>query len=555
MKKNIQYTSLLIGFVFVLIVSLFIYHRFDFTQDNRYTLSETSKNMMKNIDKPLHIDVLLGGELTGDYRNLKNEIQFLLNELQERNTNLTYSIIDPLDLPQSDLDEAKLVPAPIKTDKGTLNIYPYAKLSYEGKTRWMEVIVNDPSVKFEDLPIASTEKLEYLFADKIDQITTTKRKKVGFIVHHDELPENKIDGLGRALADKYDVGVYLNPIINKKFSLEPNDLDSLKNYDALIVAKPTLPFSDMDKLVLDQYVMNGGKMLWAVETVDAEMDSIFRSGKIVAFPRDLKLNDFLFNYGVRIHPMIIKDLDGAPIVLADGETAGNTSYNYYPWPYFELGLKADENPITNSIDPVLFQFANPIELLENKKIKQTVLLASSNQTTLKPALNFIQLDEVNIENPDEYKMGRIPMAVLLEGDFQSAFAMRYERTEFPNFKSQTKAGKMVVISDGDVLKNNLWQGVPMRLGEDKFSMRPDNPSMQPRTYANQTFLMNTMDYLLGNDNFLALRNRKLEIPKLSETIVSMDKSSIQWQNLLIPIFSILFLGLLANFYRRRKFGK
>ena len=555
MKKNIQYTSLLIGFVFILIVSLFIYHRFDFTQDNRYTLSETSENMMKNIDKPLHIDVLLGGELTGDYRSLKNEIQFLLDELQERNNNLTYSIIDPLDLPQSDLDEAKLVPAPIKTDKGTLNIYPYAKLSYEGKTRWMEVIVNDPSVKFEDLPIASTEKLEYLFADKIDQITTTKRKKVGFIVHHDELPENKIDGLGRALADKYDVGVYLNPIINKKFSLEPNDLDSLKNYDALIVAKPTLPFSDMDKLVLDQYVMNGGKMLWAVETVDAEMDSIFRSGKIVAFPRDLNLNDFLFNYGVRIHPMIIKDLDGAPIVLADGETAGNTSYNYYPWPYFELGLKADENPITNSIDPVLFQFANPIELLENKKIKQTVLLASSNQTTLKPALNFIQLDEVNIENPNEYKMRRIPMAVLLEGDFQSAFAMRYERTEFPNFKSQTKAGKMVVISDGDVLKNNLWQGVPMRLGEDKFSMRPDNPSMQPRTYANQTFLINTMDYLLGNDNFLALRNRKLEIPKLSETIVSMDKSSIQWQNLLIPIFSILFLGLLANFYRIRKFGK
>lgn len=555
MKKNLNYPIVLIGLIVLLIASFFIYQRFDFTQDKRYTLSATSENLMQNLDQALHIDVLLGGELTGDYRNLKNEVQFLLDELQERNSKLTYTFIDPIEISDAEKNEALLAPAPIKTDKGILNIYPYAKLSYEGKTRWMEVLVNDPSVSFEDLPTASTEKLEFLFADKIDQITTKNRKKVGLIVHHDELPENQIDGFGRALADKYDVGVYLNPIINQKMTLEPNDLDSLKKFDALVIAKPTLPFSEMDKMVLDQYIMHGGKTLWAVETVDAEMDSIFRSGRIVAFPRDLKLNEFFFNYGVRLHPMIIKDLNGAPIVLADGETAGNTSYNYYPWPYFELGLRAEENPITQSIDPVLFQFANPIELLDNKNIKQTVLLASSTQTSMKSALNFIELNEVNIEDPNEYKMGRIPMAVLLEGNFKSAYAMRYERNEFPNFKGQTTDGKMVVISDGDVLKNHLWRGVPMRLGEDKYSMRPDNANMQPRTYANQTFLMNTMDYLLGNEDFLALRNRKLEIPKLSESAVSMEKSNIQWKNLLIPSVLILLFGIAANVYRRKRFTK
>lgn len=555
MKKSINYSIVLIGLILLLILSFFIYQRFDLTQDKRYTLSATSENLMQNLDQALHIDVLLGGELTGDYRNLKNEVQFLLDELQERNSKLTYTFIDPIEISDAEKNEALLAPAPIKTDKGILNIYPYAKLSYEGKTRWMEVLVNDPSVSFEELPTASTEKLEFLFTDKIDQITTKNRKKVGLIVHHDELPENQIDGFGRALADKYDVGVYLNPIINQKMTLEPNDLDSLKKFDALVIAKPTLPFSEMDKMVLDQYIMHGGKTLWAVETVDAEMDSIFRSGRIVAFPRDLKLNEFFFNYGVRLHPMIIKDLNGAPIVLADGETAGNTSYNYYPWPYFELGLRAEENPITQSIDPVLFQFANPIELLDNKNIKQTVLLASSTQTSMKSALNFIELNEVNIEDPNEYKMGRIPMAVLLEGNFKSAYAMRYERNEFPNFKGQTTDGKMVVISDGDVLKNHLWRGVPMRLGEDKYSMRPDNANMQPRTYANQTFLMNTMDYLLGNEDFLALRNRKLEIPKLSESAVSMEKSNIQRKNLLIPSVLILLFGIAANVYRRKRFTK
>ena len=525
------------------------------TKDKRFTLTSTTEKLVENVKEPLKIEILLGGDLTGDYRILKNEIQFLLDELREKNSNITYSFVDPVDLGQAELEQNKLAPVPIKTDKGVLNVYPYAKLTYGGKSSYMEVLVNDPSTPFDQLALASTEKLEYLFAEKIQKATNFNRKKVGFIVHHDELPEAHIQGIGSALSEKYDVEVYLNPIANKSMTLQPADLDSLKRFDALIVAKPTLPFSDMDKLVLDQYVMNGGKMLIAVETVDAEMDSIFRSGKIVAFPRDLKLNDFLFNYGVRIHPAIIKDMNGAQIVLADGETAGNTSYNYYNWPYFELGIRGEENPITSSIDPVLFQFANPIELLKNPNIKQTVLLSSSEQSSMKPVLNYIQLSEVEIENPEEYKMGKIPMAVLLEGNFNSAYAMRYERKEFPQFKSKTTNGKMIVISDGDVLKNALWRGIPMQLGENKFSVRPDNPDGKPKTYANQTFIMNAMDYLLGDADFLALRNRKLEIPLLSETTVLQEKSSWQMINLIVPTLIIAVLGGIGYWVRKRRYSK
>lgn len=555
--KKLNKSNLIIfaGLIALFIIGQFIYNRFDLTKDKRFTLTSTTEKLVENVKEPLKIEILLGGELPGDYRILKNEIQFLLDELREKNSNISYSFVDPVDLGQTELEQNKLAPIPIKTDKGTLNIYPYAKLTYGGKTSYMEVLVNDPSIQFNELALASTEKLEYLFAEKIQKATNFDRKLIGFVVHHDELPEANIQSLGRALSEKYDVEIYLNPIVNKTFSFQPADLDSLKRFDALIVAKPTLPFSDMDKLVLDQYVMNGGKMLMAIETVDAEMDSIFRSGKIVAFPRDLKLNDFLFNYGVRIHPAVIKDLNGAQIVLADGETAGNTSYNYYNWPYFELGIRGEENPITSSIDPVLFQFANPIELLKNPAIKQTVLLSSSEQTSLKPALNYIQLNEVEIEDQQEYKMGKIPMAVLLEGNFNSAYSMRYERKEFQNFKAKTTNGKMIVISDGDVLKNALWRGMPMQLGENKYSVRPDNPDGKPKTYANQTFLMNAMDYLLGDEDFLALRNRKLEIPLLSETTVLQEKSTWQMMNLIIPTCIIALLGGIGFWIRKKKYAK
>jgi len=551
-KKSFVVFGLLIV---VLIASQFIYKRFDLTQDKRYTLTETSNLLLENVNQELQIEILLGGELTGNYRILKNEIQFLLEELKEKNPKVKYRFVDPLEMNKSEMEEYGIVAIPIKTDKGVLNVYPYARLTYGEKVMWMETLVNDPSTPFEELAVASTEKLEYLFAEKIQKLTNVNRKKIGFIVHHDELPQQNIDGLGRALSEKYDVEIYLNPIANKKFSLDYEDIDSLKRFDGLIVAKPTLPFSDKDKMVLDQYVMNGGKMLWAVETVDAEMDSIFRSGKIVAFPRDLKLNDFLFNYGVRIHNAVIKDLNGGKIVLADGETAGNVSYNYYTWPYSELGLAGDVNPITANIDPVIFNFANPIELLENPNVKQTVLLSSSPQTTMKPALNYISLEEVDVEDTDEYVMGKIPMAVLLEGNFKSAYAARFERKEIPHFKAQSTNGKMIVISDGDVLKNHLWRGMPMRLGEDKYSVRPDNPNSRPTTYANQTFVLNAMDYLLGDEDFLALRNRKLEIPLLNETKVLSDKQKWQQINLMVPVGIIALLAGIGFFVRKKKFAK
>lgn len=560
MKKNTRNTLWIVLLLAVIAtLSEFFYNRFDLTHDNRYTLTETTTEIIREIKEPLKFNLLLAGELPGDYRTLKNEISFILDEFRNINPNISYQFSDPSkDFTPEQLQEFGLRPAPVRTDKGVLNVYPYALIRYAENEGWMETLVDDPGLPFDQLAIASTEKLEFLFMDQIRKITRTERKSVGLIVHHDELPRMYLEGLGSALAENYDVEAYINPIADSTYTLKQSDLDSLKRYDALIVAKPTLPFTDADKLVLDQYMMNGGKMLWLTEMVDAEMDSIFRSGKIVAFPRDLNLNEFFFNYGLRIIPAIVKDAEAAKIILADGETtAGNVSYNAYTWPYFVRGFKADAHPITESINSVEFRFANPLEILENPDVKPTVLLATSPYTSLQPSMSFIELNEVDDIQPEEYQMGRIPLAVLAEGNFKSMFAARYERNEIPNFKAESTNGKLILISDGDVAKNDIdiLTGRPLPLGADKFSRRPDNPSQRPLTYDNQNFLLNCMDYLVGDNDFLNLKNRKFEIPVLNETKVRFEKSEWQLMNLFIPLNFIVIIGLIFIFSHRKKYRK
>lgn len=553
MKKNRKKLIISLGIIAALFVlSEFSFKRFDMTADKRFTLSPTSKNILERIDEPLDITLLLGGQLPGDYRTLKNEISFLLDEFKNINPKITYRFVDPLkEYSPLELDEWGLFPAPVRTDKGILNVYPYALLKYGDREIWMETLFNDPALSLSELPLASAEKLEYIFLDDIRTITRIDRKNVGFLVHHDELPEMYMDGFGRALADHYNVDVFIRPIQDTTYTLKMSDLEDLEHFDALISLKPTLPFTEEDKMVMDQYIMRGGKMMFLTESVDAEMDSIMRSGRIVAFPRELEMNDFFFNYGLRIIPTIVKDLEASKIILADGETRdGNVSYNFYTWPYFVQGFPAEKNPITQNINSVQFRFADPIEIMENDSIKHTVLLATSPYTTLQPALSFIELSEVGEIEQEEYQMGRIPLAVLAEGDFKSMYASRYEREEIPDFRADTKDGKIILISDGDVGKNDLRGGRPMRLGEDKYSTRPDNPNQKPRTYDNQNFLVNSVDYLLGETDFLSLKNRKLEIPTLNDTLVTLDKTKWQLINLLLPLAVIWFIGIGLILFRK-----
>lgn len=554
-NQNRNIIGILIILVGIAVLSEFVFKRFDTTRDKRYTLSGSTVKMLREIKTPLKMDVLMGGKLPGNYRNLKNEIRFMLDEFQNINPKISYEFTDPKTIGNLDLQ-----PVSVQTDNGTLNIYPYGLFSAGNKRDTANFVARVSSLPNTEWPSASIDKLEYSLLDAVRNVTRDKKKNIAFTVNHGELANHSIylAGLLKELQKNYNVVAY-----NSDSTFTTKDLNDLKKFDALIVAKPTEPFTDEDKLVLDQYVMNGGKMLWMTEGVDAEMDSIYRSGRIVAFPRDLKLNDFFFNYGIRYVPAIVKDAQAASIMLADGEISGNVSYNSYTWPYFVIGTKGDASPITETIGPVRFEFANTFELLENQNVRQTVLLATySDITALQPSMNFIELNEVGYlknrvpEYMEEYSQfrARMPLAVLLEGDFVSAYASRFERNEFPAFKSQTKNGKMIVIADGDVGKNHLWRGKPMALGEDKYSVRWDAKEIHPAKYDNENFLLNCVDYLLGDVDFLNLKNRKLEIPALNETKVRLDKSTWQMTNLILPVVVIWIIGLGMVWWRKRRFA-
>lgn len=549
------FLSILVVLVLVFIISEFVYKRFDLTQDKRYTISAASEKLIKEIKNPLNFEIVLDGEMPGNYRNLKNEIRFMLDEFKTLNSKIKYEFVDPKTI---NIDH--LNPVRLPTQNGTLNIFPYAFVRSETKSDTINFISRVAAQPQKDWPISSIDKLEYSLVNGIRNVTREKKKSIAFTMNHGELANRSIyiASFLKSLQENYNVVAY-----DTDSSFTAKSLDDLKNFDALIVAKPTIPFSDEDKLVLDQYVMNGGKTLWMTETVDAEMDSIWRSGKIVAFPRDLKLNEFFFNYGIRIIPGIVKDLNARSIILADGEISGNISYNSYTWPYFVVGTKADFSPITETLGPVRFEFANTFELLENPNVKQTVLLATySDKTAIQPSMSFIDLNEVGFiqeqlpEYFEEYNQfnTRLPLAVLLEGNFESAYAARYERNEFPQFKASTTEGKMIVVADGDVTKNHIRRGHPMDLGEDWFAVRPDNPQPPAYKYDNLNFLLNCVDYLLGETDFLNLKNRKLEIPLLNESKVQLDRSKWQIINLLIPLVLIGIIGFIGVFSRRKKYA-
>ena len=308
---------------------------------------------------------------------------------------------------------------------------------------------------------------------------------------------------------------------------------------------------------MDQYIMNGGKTLWLTESVDAEMDSLFRSEKIVSFPRNNGLTDLFFAYGLRIMPAIVKDLQSGYITLAIGEAGNNTAYEQFPWPYFPLSISQGSHSITRRIsNPLRFEFANPIEILERDSVNAEILLTTSPNVQLQKPLSFIEFSEIEKTVPDNYpaQPGVYPMAVLLQGYFNSAYAGRMESQQVAGFKAKSDLNEILVISDGDFIKNHVFRGEPLPLGADKYSMRPDISAAPNVIYDNGTFLINALNYLTGDDMSIELQEKQRTLHLLDKNQVAAQKNTWRWYNLLIPAAFIWLVGLAGIWWRRKKFA-
>lgn len=556
-KRNLK--SVFITIAILLVINLIgnsFFHRFDLTKDHRYTLSQTSLDIIKQIKEPLSVKIYMEGDLPAEFRRLQQETKELLEEFQAYNSNIVFEFVNPLENEDESMNNIKalymkgLTPVNITVDdKGKQSqemVFPWAIAVYHNKDVNIPLLKNIMGASTTEKVIGSVQHLEYSIADALNKITKEKQKKIAVIKGNGEIEDIRIAKFLLQIRESYHIGPFTLDSVAKN---PIGTLYALKKYDLAVIAKPTEAFTDAEKQVLDQFVMNGGKSMWLMEQTTVEMDSLYNeAGATLAFPRNLNLNDMFFKYGVRINPDIVKDEYGSPIKLASGEQGSATQYQTFNWKFAPLVTPESKHPIVKNLGGIKFDFANPIDTLKNG-IKKTVLLQSSKYSKKVGTPAEINLNSVTEEtSPNHYiNTGNLPLAVLLEGNFNSAFQNRVLAFKQNDFTATGKNNKMIVISDGDIIKNQLDKNyAPVELG---FDQRSGN------LYDNKDFLLNCVNYLLDDTGLINIRSRDLDLPLLDKDKVSENYSLTQVITIGLPILILGIFGVIFSFLRKRKYSQ
>lgn len=557
--KKAHFKKLLVTIAILVAINFighFFFKRLDLTGDQRYTLSETSLNIIKEVKEPLYVDVFLEGNFPGEFRKLQTETRQLLEEFKAYNSNIVFDFVNPLEegneaeTMQQFLDRG-LTPLNVTVDdKGKQTqevVFPWAVVTYGNKSTKVPLLKNMMGASTAEKVVSSVQHLEYAFANGFNTVSKAKEKKVAIIKGNGEMHELQIADFLKSVRENY----YIGPFTLDSVAKSPqNTIKELKKYDLAIIAKPTESFSDEEKQVLDQFIINGGKTLWLIDQVAMEMDSLYtETGSNLAYPRDLGLNDMFFKYGIRIKPDLIKDLQASPIALATGKQGTATQYTQFPWLYSPAVYAETKHPIVSNLDVLKFEFTNPIEVLKND-IKKTVLLQSSKYSKAVGTPIEVSLDMVGQQpDPAEFaqNQGGIPLAVLLEGNFHSMYENRVLPFDDSTFSPKGKNTKMIVISDGDVVKNQLDKDYqPLELGFDKWTNK---------MYANKEFMMNCVNYLLDDNGLINIRNKEVDLPLLDKEKVFENYTSSQIITVGLPIVILSLFGIAFTFMRKRKYSK
>ncbi|HEY5689245.1 MAG TPA: gliding motility-associated ABC transporter substrate-binding protein GldG [Yeosuana sp.] len=553
MKKNSkQIILLLIVLIAINYLSGLVFKRFDLTQDKRYTLSTASLNVIKEVTSPIVVDVfLIGDDFPSEFKRLQRETKMLLEEFSANNSNIIFHFINPLEDEASrdsniqQLTQRGLTPMQLSVQENGKStqevIFPWALASYNNKTVTIPLVKNKIGASQQELVSNSVQHLEYAFADGFSKLTKPKRRKIAVLKGNGELEDKYLFDFVKKLGEYY----FIAPFTLDSVSVNTQEsLRQLKAFDLLIAAKPTEAFSEEEKQVLDQFTMNGGKSLWLIDQVAIEKDSLYNEfGKTFAIARDLNLTDFFFKYGVRINPLIISTLYSAPITLAIGE-GSNSQFQHLQWPYSPLASTTSKHPIVNNLNMVKFDFASPMDTIKNN-IKKTILLESAPLTKLEGTPREISLDLVTRQqDPSLFNKGNQSLAVLLEGAFTSVYKNRIKPFKLLNEKNESVPTKMVVIADGDLIKNEVIRNIPQELGFDRWT---------GKTYGNKEFLMNTVNYLLDDGGLINIRSKEIDVAFLDQEKIANQKTYWQIFNILLPLGLLTIFGFSFNYIRKKKF--
>jgi gliding-associated putative ABC transporter substrate-binding component GldG len=553
MKLKISHILfLLAGLIFAnLIIEKYLNLEWDFTSDKRYTLSTATSKIIDKIDKPTQIIVFLEGDFPAYFKKLQAETNNLLADFKKQNPNIEYVFINPLEKGDSYLSQLVkkgMEPSRISVKKsGKLEqilLFPWAVIKQGNKEKIVPLLSQSFAATPSEQIQKSIEGLEFNFANALQLLQNEKSKKIAILKGNGELRDIYIADFLQSLGKKYRLAPFTLDSIQQN---PQKTLKDLKLFDLLILAKPTEKFSEKEKFAMDQYIMSGGKMLMLIDEIKAHKDTLMYHGKTYALNAELNLTDFLFNYGVRINPQLVKDIIAAPVVLKVGEVGNRPQLEQFPWFYSPLIRPEQDNSIGKNVDMVLMDFASPMDTLKNP-IKKTILLQTSPKTQLVGVPIEINFSEIGKKpNLEKFKSGQQILGVLLEGKFTSAYKGRVKPFPIDSIidKNNNK-NAMIVISDGDIIKNQLDKDRPLELGYDKWSKMK---------YDNKLFLTNAVDYLLDSSGLVNLKNKKIKLILLDQNKALAEQRKLQFINLFFPLMAIGLFIFIFGFYRKRKYSK
>lgn len=558
-NKYIILATLVILIVINLVASK--YHtRVDLTNENRFTLTSSTKSLLNNLQHPLEIQVFLKGDFPSGFRNLSSSTSDLLQEFREiAGPKIRFSFISPDDkIPGTDrtfsdtLATYNLYPinltSQIKEGQQQQFVYPFALVTYEGKTIPVELYKGKtPLISFAELSSAES-MLEYNFAEAISRITATEKVLIGYAIGNGEPMGSKVyDLVENILLPDYNLATFdlnIHPVIPKEMKV-------------FMIVKPTIPFTEYEKLKIDQYIMNGGKLFLLFDKLDAEMDSLQIKNEVIAYDRNLNLDDLLFKYGVRVNSDLVMDLQGDYLPF---DVNGNGQFELLPWNYFPVIESKGNHPINKNLGFVSLRFANSIDTVGSEGISKTILLSSSsNSRTIGTPALISGRENVMAAEDSKFKKSAIPVGVLLEGKFTSYFKNRLSSSLKDSLlKNNEKfipqsdiSNKMIIVSDGDIVLNDIVKGntpIPMGMNPYTYGSQREFP------FANRDFIKNSLEYLSDINNLSEAKSKDIAVRLLDTKKVNSEKTKWQWLNLLLPPFLIILFGLIFQILRKNKYS-
>lgn len=544
--------------------------RVDFTNERRFTLSASTQKVLKNLDSTVDITVLLAGDVKSEFKKLSNSTRELLENFKNYGGN---KIQYHFEIPGEGLDDSakvnlfdsltsmglrptnQQVQAKEGEGKTQRQVFPGAVVKYADKSiaidllqgQVQKVVFNSDDILDKQSLNSAEALLEYKFANAIQKLTQKDVPVVAYAYGNGEPPygflpvHDVFETLGKNfIVDT--VNVHTQPFLNPE-------------YAAIVIVKPTLKFTDEDKFKMDQYVMNGGRLLFFMDVLYAERDSL-QNGELIAYSRDLNLNDLLFKFGARINTDLLADKHCDKIPVEVGSVGGQSQKQLLPWPYAPLLQPGSDNAIVKNQADVLGQFANSIDTVDAPGITKTVLLSSSTNAYTLPTPARIQLNSLQtIEDVAKFNRKNVPVAVLLEGDFTSMYANRASQAQLDTLKTygliflkQSKTpGKVIVVADADIALNQVSESIgPLSMGVNKYT------KIQ---YANKDFFLNCTEYLADKNNILDARAKDYTLRLLDVQKVASQRSLWQMINIVAPILLVCLFGLSYQWWRKRKYTK